>query len=327
MKTDLIRFGAKLALQAQKHAPTLLTIGGAVSVGAGAIGVGIATSRLPDVKDKHEKELRNIHETQVLLEDHPGEYTEEMALQDKRRADLRFVGGVAKLYAVPVGLLGMGIAMLCGAQGIMKKRNAAIMALYNVTQEAYDKYRRRVREKYGVEVDKDMLYGRKQETIVIDERDPETGKVKKVKKEVTTVERDAISQYARWFDKSLATWDSNPDYRMEFLLTSQAMFNDRLQNRGYVFLNEVYEHLGIPTCPEGQIVGWVLRDVPSEADGYIDFGVYADRDDARLFVNGDEGHILLDFNVDGPIFQLLEDLGPLAAGLPYSAGKDDLPVT
>ena len=46
----------------------------------------------------------------------------------------------------------------------------------------------------------------------------------------------------------------------------------------------------------------------SNCDGYVSFGIYnANRETARDFVNGYERSILLDFNVDGPILDTLDD--------------------
>ena len=79
-----------------------------------------------------------------------------------------------------------------------------------------------------------------------------------------------------------------------------------LHARGHVFLNEVYDALGIPRSKEGSVVGWVLN---GEGDGYVDFGIFSDPDNQSLrdFVNGREGSILLDFNVDGVIWDRIED--------------------
>ena len=89
-----------------------------------------------------------------------------------------------------------------------------------------------------------------------------------------------------------------------FLKSEQNYANDRLKARGYLFLNEVYERLGIPPTKAGQIVGWVYdpNNPNHNGDNYVDFGLYnIHKEKTRDFVNGYEEVILLDFNVDGPI--------------------------
>ena len=65
-------------------------------------------------------------------------------------------------------------------------------------------------------------------------------------------------------------------------------------------MNEVYEHLGFEHSSPGAVVGWVLGD---KGDNHIDFGIFEAH--SSRFVNGDERSIVLDFNVDGVIYDLI----------------------
>ena len=111
------------------------------------------------------------------------------------------------------------------------------------------------------------------------------------------------SIYARFFDELSSSWNPEPEYNNLFLRCQQNYVNDLLNARGHVFLNEVYDRLGIPRSKAGAVVGWTLH---GEGDGYIDFGIFDGwKPKAREFVNGHEGAILLDFNVDGIIYDKL----------------------
>lgn len=93
-----------------------------------------------------------------------------------------------------------------------------------------------------------------------------------------------------------------------FLRAQQNYANDLLVKRGYLFLNDVYKMLGFEPTRAGQVVGWRHEPEKSDCDGYVSFGIYnANRETARDFVNGYERSILLDFNVDGPILDTLDD--------------------
>jgi hypothetical protein len=86
----------------------------------------------------------------------------------------------------------------------------------------------------------------------------------------------------------------------------QDFANEKLKAQGYLFLNDVYEMLGIKKCREGQVVGWIYNEKNPVGDNFVDFGIYNyDDPRARDFVNGYERVILLDFNVDGNILDLI----------------------
>jgi hypothetical protein len=88
---------------------------------------------------------------------------------------------------------------------------------------------------------------------------------------------------------------------MLFLKSVQNHMNDMLHVRGHVLLNDVYDRLGIDRTPEGALVGWLMGGV---GDNYVDFNIYDFQSAAkRDFVNGIEPSILLDFNVDGVIYE------------------------
>jgi hypothetical protein len=68
----------------------------------------------------------------------------------------------------------------------------------------------------------------------------------------------------------------------------------------------VYDSLGIPRSKAGSVVGWIITD-GQVADAFVDFGIWAGDDhNVRDFVNGREGAILLDFNVDGVIYDKID---------------------
>ena len=110
-----------------------------------------------------------------------------------------------------------------------------------------------------------------------------------------------LSVYARMFDETSTEWSKTPEYNMLFLRSQQAYFNNMLQAKGHVFLNEVHDALGFERSQAGQAVGWVLS---KDGDNFVDFGIYNAENSG--FINGDSRYVLLDFNVDGVIWDLIE---------------------
>lgn len=114
---------------------------------------------------------------------------------------------------------------------------------------------------------------------------------------------DDVSDFAKYFNKDCAGWSDNAEKNLFFLKRQQDFANELLEANGYLFLNEVYDMLGIPRSKAGQVVGWVYdKNVIAK----VDFGIYTiNREENQQFVNGLEKNVLLDFNVDGNILDLL----------------------
>lgn len=128
-----------------------------------------------------------------------------------------------------------------------------------------------------------------------------TIKLDEVDENVTPVDRElySVSHYARWFNEKCVAWSKDPEQNKFFLLQQQHYANEKLKVRGYLFLNDVYDMLGIPRTKAGQVVGWIYDPNDPNRDSYVDFGLFNHNNED--FVNGYENSILLDFNVDGMI--------------------------
>lgn len=104
----------------------------------------------------------------------------------------------------------------------------------------------------------------------------------------------------RLFDKTSFRWD-NYDRKQNplYLNMVQRAMNELLLIRGYVSLNEVLHFIGLEPSIRGGQAGWI-RDVdPTEGDGYIDFGIWAEGfARGKDWLHGDLDVIMLYFNVD-----------------------------
>lgn len=126
----------------------------------------------------------------------------------------------------------------------------------------------------------------------------------------TTIEKEEsdvkpyVSDYARFFDESCTGWEKDAEYSLMFLNMQQNYANKKLHKQGHLFLNDVYQMLGIPKTKAGQIVGWIYDEEHPIGDNYVDFGIYDLRN--TEFVNGHETTALLDFNVDGNILEYID---------------------
>ena len=212
---------------------------------------------------------------------------------------------VAKLYAPSVILCASSLGCLLASNNILRKRNAALTAAYATIDKSFKEYRKRVSERFGDEVEKEIRYNIKAKEITTVDEDGNEVKETVKEVEVDPNSPESYSDYARFFDESCAAWQNDAEYNLTFLKAQQQYANDLLKARGRLFLNEVYRMLGIDETKAGQVVGWVYNPDNPTGDNFVDFGIYnMQRERVRAFVNGYEPNILLDFNVDGVIWDL-----------------------
>jgi len=284
---------ARTTLLAQKSSPEVLLAAGIIGMVGSTVLACRATLKMDTVLNDTKEKL----DTAKTLE-HP-DYSERDRQRDVSLIYYQTGVKVVKLYTPAILLGGLSIYALTTSHNIMAKRAIALTAAYGALEKGFNEYRERVIEKYGEDEDRNFRYGSQQ----IEEVDPKSGK----KKMVTRVGNDEPSIYARFFDISSSSWNKEPEYNMMFLQCQQNYANDKLHARGHVFLNEIYDMLGLERSKAGAVVGWILSK-NGETDNYIDFGVFNGKTQiARDFVNGFEGSILLDFNIDGVIYDKIDN--------------------
>jgi hypothetical protein len=281
------------ALVVQKHSPTILFAAGAVGVVGTVILASRATLKLDKVLEEHERKLEDIKQIREM----EGAAGSSLAVAEYRKnlvlVQTRMVTDLTKLYG-PALVLGIAsIAALTGSHVVLNRRYLAVTAAYAGLEKGFQAYRDRVVAELGEDKDDEFRYGVVNRDVAFDD---ETGVIVKT---VKAADPNGISTYARFFDQTCNEWSKTPEYNRIFLQAQQNYHNNMLQTRGHVFLNDVYDSLGLERTQAGAVVGWVLS---KGGDNYIDFGIFRGNEPTRAFVNGHEGAILLDFNVDGVIW-------------------------
>ena len=302
--STLSKATGKTVLTLKAVSPEIMLGIGVVGVIASTVLACKATLKVDAIIAEHRENKEKIAEIWEDVQNGDVEnYTEKDKNKDLAVTYTHTVGSLVKVYGPAVALGVASFALIIGGHSILKKRNLALIAAYQTLEKGFAAYRKRVVEEFGEEKDYMFKNNLRKETIVEEVTD-EKGKTKMVKKEVL-VPKDPNSHsiYAKFFDESSCEFQKSPDYNFSFLKTQQAYWNNMLQIRGHVFLNEVYDALDIPRTQAGAVVGWVLN---KDGDNFIDFGIFdGDRAKVRDFVNGYEKAILLDFNVDGVVYDRL----------------------
>lgn len=307
MPDKMNRFIGKTKFNVMKHSPEILIAAGVVGTVASAVLACRATTKLNGIMEKSKQDITAIK----YASEHPemipaGEtYTKEDSKKDMAIVYGRTGLELVKLYAPSVILGALSLTCIISSNNILRKRNAALVAAYATVDKSFKNYRKNVIERFGEELDKELKYNIKAKEVeetVTDEK----GKEKTVKKTVSVADPNGYSEYAKFYDDACNNWQKDPEHNLWFLKQQQNWANDKLKSQGYLFLNDVYDMLGIPRTKAGQIVGWIYDEKNPHGDNFVDFGIYDyTKEVNRDFVNGYERTILLDFNVDGPIYDLI----------------------
>lgn len=291
LKTVATRQLGRTSFALKKRSPELLMAAGVGAIVTSGVLLVKATMKVQPILDDHEERLSDAKSALITPT-----YSDSDLNRDVTKVYVRTGLNLAKHYGPSVTVGTAGVVALLASNGILRRRNVALAAAFQAAEAGFRDYRDRVSEEIGEEREEQIYQGVRE----IEEIDSETGAVTKRK----TYDPVQVSVYAKFFDEYSPFWKKNAEYNLIFLHSKMAYFNDLLNARGHVFLNEVYRELGIEETQVGQVAGWTRNG----GDGYIDFGMYdLDSPEARAFVNGLERSIRLDFNVDGAIMHMVRE--------------------
>lgn len=287
IKLSATRILGKKMVQAKKNSPHIFFAAGVVGVGVSTVMACKATLKLESTLDHIHEEVNKVKTTNIEL-------TEK---ERNRLLSLKYArGGVelGKLYGPTIIVATASIGLLAGSHIQLTRRNSALSATLALVSQSFDAYRARVRAEIGENKENELYRG-----IETREVEGEDGKKHRVKELV----EGGPSPYARKFSSQTTNeWHPNHELNRNFIECSQRYANHKLNADGFVMLNDVYDALGLERSTAGAVVGWVLN---GDGDGFIDFGMYMNKDNAQFMI-GDEYDVWLDFNVDGEVFRLID---------------------
>lgn len=296
----------------RKHGTKMLIVGGTTAVAVGMYFTGKATLKARDIIDEHNDQMDTIELAATLAKEYPdgpeAEYTPEVERAETIKVHLDTCWQLLKAYAPAVSTTALGVTMLIGAYGIVKKQNIALMGAYKALEEGFNAYRKRVREEYGDRVDYMFKNGLREKDVEVDEVDSD-GNTTKVKKKVLTKDPEAVrALYSfNYGPESSFMWSSKPGHNLNVLIGQENAMNAQLTRDRYLLLSTVLENLGIDRTPESIVGGWLSPDHPAfdpeKGNGFVDFGLKEMREhgwtDRGVEISIDPDGIPLNFNVDG----------------------------
>jgi hypothetical protein len=291
VKTTVIRGLAGTRLNLKRHAPTIMTVTGAVGFTA-TVAMSIhATLKAADVIPEIRKDIQAARELEI-----DEDTTKEAKMHNLAKIYGESAAVLLKIYGPTLLTGSLSVALVLSGHGLMKRREASLVAAYAALDAGYRAYRQRIVERLGEEEERSLYRGVKMVKVNRPGLDGEEGPPCEIADPLDKL----ASPYGRFFDEFNVNYSKTAEYNHMFLKSQEAWANDKLRAHGYLFLNEVYEALGMDRTQAGQIVGWKLGS--DAGDGYVSFGIENIFDvNSRAFVNDQEPIIFLDFNVDGVI--------------------------
>lgn len=220
----------------KRNASTILTCLG---------GVGVVATTITAVKATP-KALRLIEEA----EQNKGE---ELTRWEKIKT-------TTTTYLPSIGLGITTIACIFGSQILNKRQQAALISAYALVDQSYKDYQRKLKELYGEEVDQEV-----REAIAIEKAEDVgvRGSYLGTNCDLALEENNGEPQV--FYDEHSGRYFEST---IEQVLTAEYHLNRNYILRGYSYLNEFYEFLGIEETDYGSVLGWAPND-----DGmyWIDF--------------------------------------------------------
>jgi uncharacterized protein DUF6353 len=285
---SLTRVGSRSLLKLNASSPTLLVVAGVGGLVATAFLASKASRKLDPILIEHQARRVEVKHN----------------LTDKGRVQQRALLGVyvdtsaklTKLYGPTLFVGTASVVSVLGGHKILRGRQIATMAAYSGLLEQFQSYRKRIADTLGEEVEKGIYEGARGEWL----EDPNHKGEYKLH---PVFDKDSTDHYLRpWYDETNPNWVRNAQANYLFLKGVQQHMNIRLQIKGHVFLNEVFDALGIPRTREGVVAGWLYED-KGQGDGFIDFGFMSSLDPHTIaFCNEVEKTVRLNFNIDGVIW-------------------------
>ena len=221
-KTELMnnmgRTFHKVGFQLQKKSPEILVGLGIVGVVTSAVMACKATLKVNEIVEKTQDDLDRIHKSEETGMTPAGEsYSKDDCKKDLTLTYVQTGVAFAKLYGPAVMLGAVSVTSILASHRILKKRNVALAAAYTAIDHSFKDYRKRVLDRFGEQVEKELRYNIKAQEIeetVVDAK----GKEKTVKKTADVVDEgwdpNKYSPYAKIFDELHPDWMKDAERNM-----------------------------------------------------------------------------------------------------------------
>lgn len=220
----------------QRHASTILTCAG---------GVGVILTATAAVKATP-KVIR-------LLDEAKEEKGEDLTKKEKFK--------IAAPNYIPTALIGAGTIMcIAGANGLNKRHQAALVSTYTLVDSSFKEYKQKLIELYGEEAHEKIV-----DAIAIEKAEDMYVRSAYLCGTCDLASDDSCKDLVTFYDEHSGRFFEST---IEQVIQAEYHLNRNYILRGYSYLNEFYEFLGIEETDYGSVLGWTPTD---DGEYWIEF--------------------------------------------------------
>lgn len=297
-KSTLTRIASRAGAKLVKNYPSIALAAGVAGF-VGTVGLAIhATNNSQYIIGNHKSD---IHHTAERFKKQNDPYSPEQFKKDQIAIWTNTVKELSKKYAPTMALGVASIAALISGQSVLNNRLGTMTLAYEGLSAVFKAYRGVVADEVGEDRETELH-------LTAREKAWDEGIITRPGEGKGDLPED-IYGLTFWFDSDSCpmNYQNSDMLNANFLRDVENAMNRRLQQRGHLFLNDVYEALGMPDTPLGTQLGWI--NIPGEKESFVDFGFHRKIDETvkgRIKeLSNDKHAYLLDLNVDGVIWNLL----------------------
>lgn len=289
LKEKILGLGAKLAFTISKNSPEILLGLGIASVVAGTVIACKKTLEVSPILEEYQRgmtDIRDLREGSGQPAMDPGlpegtlnpVYDENTEAHDKFAVTAKCVGKLCLHYALPAALLAAGIGVIIASHNIMAARYATMCSAYSALAASSGNVMSVEKEEGG-----DVKILRDDNKTLVDYRG--------------FALPSPTCAYLAEDNFVYKPFKDHPEAVIFDLRNIQRSMQQKLDCEGHLFLNTVFERLGLPDTDTGAVVGW-----SSMGDGVVNFGIDklldAMSEEYAAFKNNPPEHLFLSFNCD-----------------------------
>lgn len=293
IKTLMFKAGLKL----KEMSPDIAFYGGCALIIGGAVLACKQTLKLEEIIDDTNKEHEEIDKYV---------YAQKKDLKRAHvKANLKLAGKVAKNYAFPVGVAALGFTAVGYSHVRLTHDKKELIGKVAFIENAYNRYRNRVKDEVGEEKENDIYRGLK--NVEVTETDSEG---KTVKKNFKQQAYDPNDRTAICFCEELcpSVFKGDPILDRNTLINIVRFAQGQYDQYGYLHMKDIYDLFGY--YPEvGEYQCRIANEdgyVKGRGSDYIDIGLNDKSNiDMQRFLNGETDAVWIHFNDCGPINKYL----------------------